>query len=232
MPVPGRLSIRVGPAARAVSRVEGARSRPTSFRPETSPISSGTSSEEAAGARAPSRRAGRTRPARSRFPFATRFSGAWPRSRSGGTAPAKSAEAPVASAATSVRPASGTGHVAQSETVKIKIPEGTENGGTIRIPKKGQRRRSGRPDRRSLRHGARHAPSVFRAARQRHPRRGSDHGQGGLRGRRDRGPDDPRHGGRARSPRARRAARSCVCGAREFAARGATRRGTTSTPCA
>jgi molecular chaperone DnaJ len=31
----------------------------------------------------------------------------------------------------------GTGRVAQSESVKIKIPEGTENGGTIRIPKKG-----------------------------------------------------------------------------------------------
>jgi molecular chaperone DnaJ len=31
----------------------------------------------------------------------------------------------------------GTGHVAQAETVKIKIPEGTENGGTIRVPGKG-----------------------------------------------------------------------------------------------
>ena len=31
----------------------------------------------------------------------------------------------------------GTGHVAKSETVKIKIPEGTENGGAIRVPGKG-----------------------------------------------------------------------------------------------
>jgi len=31
----------------------------------------------------------------------------------------------------------GSGHAAQSETVKIKIPEGTENGGTIRVPRKG-----------------------------------------------------------------------------------------------
>jgi molecular chaperone DnaJ len=31
----------------------------------------------------------------------------------------------------------GSGRVAQSETVKIKIPEGTENGGTIRVPGKG-----------------------------------------------------------------------------------------------
>jgi molecular chaperone DnaJ len=31
----------------------------------------------------------------------------------------------------------GTGRVAQSETVKIKIPEGTENGGSIRVPGKG-----------------------------------------------------------------------------------------------
>ncbi len=31
----------------------------------------------------------------------------------------------------------GTGRVASSETVRIKIPEGTENGGTIRIPGKG-----------------------------------------------------------------------------------------------
>ena len=31
----------------------------------------------------------------------------------------------------------GTGHIAQAETVRIKIPEGTENGGTIRIPGKG-----------------------------------------------------------------------------------------------
>jgi molecular chaperone DnaJ len=31
----------------------------------------------------------------------------------------------------------GTGHVAASETVRIKIPEGTENGGTIRVPGKG-----------------------------------------------------------------------------------------------
>jgi molecular chaperone DnaJ len=31
----------------------------------------------------------------------------------------------------------GAGQVSQSETVKIKIPEGTENGGTIRVPGKG-----------------------------------------------------------------------------------------------
>ncbi len=31
----------------------------------------------------------------------------------------------------------GSGHVSQSETVKIKIPQGTENGGTIRVPGKG-----------------------------------------------------------------------------------------------
>src|SRR5215471_4562559 len=31
----------------------------------------------------------------------------------------------------------GTGHLAHSETVKIKIPEGTEDGGTIRVPGKG-----------------------------------------------------------------------------------------------
>ena len=31
----------------------------------------------------------------------------------------------------------GSGLVTQSETVKIKIPEGTENGGTIRVPHKG-----------------------------------------------------------------------------------------------
>ncbi|MGH9366179.1 MAG: DnaJ C-terminal domain-containing protein [Thermoanaerobaculia bacterium] len=31
----------------------------------------------------------------------------------------------------------GTGRVAHSETVRIKIPEGTENGGTIRVPGKG-----------------------------------------------------------------------------------------------
>ena len=31
----------------------------------------------------------------------------------------------------------GSGHVAQSETVRIRIPEGTENGGTIRVPGKG-----------------------------------------------------------------------------------------------
>ena len=31
----------------------------------------------------------------------------------------------------------GSGRLAQSETVKIRIPEGTENGGTIRVPGKG-----------------------------------------------------------------------------------------------
>jgi molecular chaperone DnaJ len=31
----------------------------------------------------------------------------------------------------------GAGHVAQSESVRIKIPEGTEDGGTIRVPGKG-----------------------------------------------------------------------------------------------
>jgi molecular chaperone DnaJ len=39
----------------------------------------------------------------------------------------------------------GAGRVASSETVKIKIPEGTENGGTIRIPGKGGEGAAGAP---------------------------------------------------------------------------------------
>ena len=35
----------------------------------------------------------------------------------------------------------GQGRVAESETVRIKIPEGTEDGGTIRVPGKGERER-------------------------------------------------------------------------------------------
>jgi molecular chaperone DnaJ len=39
----------------------------------------------------------------------------------------------------------GSGRVAESETVKIRIPEGTENGGTIRVPGKGSEGFSGGP---------------------------------------------------------------------------------------
>ncbi len=39
----------------------------------------------------------------------------------------------------------GSGRVAEAETVKIRIPEGTENGGTIRIPGKGSEGSRGGP---------------------------------------------------------------------------------------
>lgn len=39
----------------------------------------------------------------------------------------------------------GSGRVAESETVKIRIPEGTENGGTIRVPGKGSEGSRGGP---------------------------------------------------------------------------------------
>jgi len=39
----------------------------------------------------------------------------------------------------------GSGRVAEAETVKIRIPEGTENGGTIRIPGKGSEGARGGP---------------------------------------------------------------------------------------
>ena len=64
----------------------------------------------------------------------------------------------------------GEGVVAESERVRIKIPEGTEDGGTIRIPGKGGPGVRGGPRRGSLRHRARPAAPVLRAPRQRHPR--------------------------------------------------------------
>jgi molecular chaperone DnaJ len=40
----------------------------------------------------------------------------------------------------------GAGRVAETETIRIKIPEGTENGGTIRVPRKGSEgARGGQP---------------------------------------------------------------------------------------
>lgn len=39
----------------------------------------------------------------------------------------------------------GSGRVAEAETVKIRIPEGTENGGTIRVPAKGSEGSRGGP---------------------------------------------------------------------------------------
>ena len=43
------------------------------------------------------------------------------------------------------RRAAGRGRVAESETVRIKIPEGTEDGGTIRVPGKGSEGARGGP---------------------------------------------------------------------------------------
>ncbi len=158
----------------------------------TSPTSSATSSAGAAAHR-PGRRRARTRPARSRFPFATRSSAEWPRSRSAASARARSAAAPGASGARPVPICRGSGRVAQAENVKIKIPEGTENGGTIRVPGKGSEGILGGPPG-DLYVTVRVTPHpYFERHGRRHPRRGPDHRQGGLRGRGDRSPDDPRH---------------------------------------
>ena len=108
----------------------------------------------------------------------------------------------------------GEGGVAESERVRIKIPEGTEDGGTIRIPGKGGP-------------GGRGGPSgdLYVTVRvQPHPyfeRHGNDihgvvpdHGQGGVRGRRDRRADDPRRRDARRFRPARRAVRGSGCAAR------------------
>ena len=86
----------------------------------------------------------------------------------------------------------GEGVVAESERVRIKIPEGTEDGGTIRIPGKGGAGARGGPvgdlyvTVRVLPHPyfERHGNDIQGIV--------PDHGQGGLRRRRDRRADDPR----------------------------------------
>ena len=126
----------------------------------------------------------------------------------------------------------GEGVVAESERVRIKIPEGTEDGGTIRVPGKGAPGARGGPIG-DLYVTVRVTPHpVLRAPRQRHPRRRSDHGQGGVRRRRDRSAHDPRHGHRADS--ARHAGTAAVPSARQGRRRIRARAepATTSTACA
>ena len=60
--------------------------------------------------------------------------------------------------------------------------------------RQGRARRARRADRGPLRDGARDAAPVLRAPGQRHSRRRSDHGEGGVRRRRDRSAHDPWHG--------------------------------------
>ena len=85
----------------------------------------------------PNRKKGRTRPGRSRSRSARRCSAERPRSPSGGEGVRRAARAPDGSGATSARHAGGRATWPKSETVRIKIPEGTEDGGTIRVPGKG-----------------------------------------------------------------------------------------------
>ena len=65
----------------------------------------------------------------------------------------------------------GEGVVAESERVRIKIPEGTLDGGTIRVPGKGGPALRGGPPGDLYVAGARDAAPVLRAAGQRHPGR-------------------------------------------------------------
>ena len=196
---PGAGGLRGRARIRGVS-LRGGRPR----RPLRQPLRRRAAARRAGGRRG---RAGPDRDAR----FATRCSAAWRRSRCAARRRARRAAARAASARTSVRPAAARASSRSPRRVRDPDSRGHRERRDDPRAREGRRGSARRPAGRSLRHGARDAAPVLRAAGQRHPRRRADHGEGGVRGRRDRGADDPRPGARARFRPARRAARSSAC---------------------
>ncbi len=173
----------------------GPDSRVSTSRGAISAISSATCSAGAAAPR-PGRKRATTCAGRSRFRSAMRSSAAPRRSPSAARSSAPRARGPAESerrCAATCRGEGRRGRVRANPDQDSGRNAGRRNDSHSG---KGRARFSQRIARRPLRRGARDAAFLLRAAGQRHPRRGSDHGQGGLRRRRDRRADHPRHGAR------------------------------------